>query len=195
MNAKFTFLAAALLACAGAVHATDLNYDYVEVGYSQIDFDDFNEDLKGVFIGGSFLVAEEIFMFGEYFDGKTDRFQGGRIGFTTYTLGVGYRLGIGPQTDLNFAAAFERARVEGRGNLAFLGSDSENGYSLTVGLRHLVTRQFELAADVTHVDISDDDTILTVGGLLHISDLVAVGLAYFVGSDADGYSGNIRFKF
>jgi len=195
MKVTFAFLAAGLFMMSGAAHATDLNYNYIEVGYFEVDYDDFSEDLTGIAIGGSMLVANEIYVFGGYQDGETDRFAGGRLGLTGYTLGVGYRFGLGPQTDFNFAAAFERAKVEGKGGLSFLGSDSENGYSLSVGVRHLVTRQFELGADVTYVDISDDDTILTLGGLLHLSDLVAVGLGYFVGSDADGFEGRLRFKF
>lgn len=195
MHNKFAFLAVAVLAWSGAAHASDLNYDFIEVGYAVVDFDDFNADLKSVTIGGSFLASDEIYVFGGYSDGETDRFAGGRLAVTGYTLGLGYRLGLTRQTDINFAAAFERARVEGKGAFSPLGSDSENGYSLTVGMRHLVTREFELGADVTYVDISGDDTILTIGGLWHLTDLVAVGLQYFIGSDATGYEGGIRFKF
>jgi hypothetical protein len=199
MKLKFTALLAGVFGLVGMTHATGLNYDYIEVGYAEVDFDDFDQDLKGVFVRGSFLIADQVYLFGGYADGETDRFGGpgggGRIASTGYTLGLGYRYGIGPGTDFNFGAAFERSKVEGKGGLSFLGSDSENGYSLSVGLRHLVTPQFELGTDVSYVDIGDDDTILTIGGLFHITELVAVGLAYFVGSDADGFEGGIRFKF
>lgn len=195
MALKFTLLAAALLALAGTARATDLNYDYIEAGYSAVDFDDFDEDLKMLSVAGSFLASDEIYVYGGYSDGQTDSFGGGRLGVTGFTLGLGYRFGISRQTDLNFSGAFERVRVEGKGALSPLGSDSENGYSLTVGLRHLITRELELGADVTYVDVGGDDTVLTLGGLWHVSDLVAVGLRYFVGSDADGFEGGIRFKF
>ena len=195
MQRKFIFLAAGLCALAGAAHATDLNYDYLQAGYAEVDFDDVDEDLTGITIGGSFLVAEQIYLFGSYADGQTDRFAGGRLESTGYTLGMGYRYGVGPQTDFNFAAAYEYAEVEGTGGLSFLGSDSENGYSLTVGVRHLVSQAFELGADVTYVDIADDDTILTMGGLWHVNPLVALGLGYFTGSDAQGFEGGVRFKF
>ena len=195
MKLKCTFLAAGLFALAGAAHATELNYDYLEAGYAEVDFDDVDEDLTGITIGGSFLVAEQIYLFGRYTDGRTDRFAGGRLESTGYTLGMGYRYGVGPQTDFNFAAAYEYADVEGTGGLSFLGSDSENGYSLTVGVRHLAAQAFELGADVTYVDIADDDTILTVGGLWHVNQQVALGLGYFTGSDAQGFEGGVRFKF
>jgi hypothetical protein len=195
MKLQFTLMVAGLFALAGAAHATDLNYDYLQAGYAEVDFDDIDEDLTAVSLGGSFLVAERIYLFGSYTDGQTDRFAGGRLETTGYTLGAGYRYGVGPQTDFNFAAAFEYADVEGTGGLSFLGSDSESGYSLTVGVRHLVSEAFELDADVTYVDIADDDTILTVGGLWHINPQVAVGLGYFTGSDAQGFEGGVRFKF
>jgi hypothetical protein len=199
MKLKFTALLAGVFGLVGMTHATDLNYDYIEVGYAAVDFDDFDQDLKGVFVRGSFLIADQVYLFGGYADGETDRFGGpgggGRIASTGYTLGLGYRYGIGPGTDFNFGAAFERSKVEGKGGLSFLGSDSENGYSVAVGMRHLVTRQFEIGADVTYIDVADDDTILTFGALWHITDLVAVGGSYSLGSDADAIAGGIRFKF
>lgn len=196
MNAGFTFLAAGLFAFAGAAQATNLNYDYLEIGYAKVDFDDVDEDLTALSIGGSFLVSEDIYLFGSYTDGETDKFAGGRLETTAYTLGIGYRYGVGPQTDFNFAAAFEGAEVEGAGNLSFLGSDSENGYSLSIGARHLVAPEFELGLDVTYVDIGDeDDTVLTAGGLWHITDVVAVALGYAVGNDAQSIEGGVRFKF
>lgn len=201
MNRRFTLsmVAAGLFGIAGAAQATDLNYDYVQVGYSVVDIDDVNEDISSVGIDGSFLVTDTVYLFASYADGKSDRFSAfgtsGRLGLESYTAGVGYRYELAPQTDLNFSAAWERQKVEGRNGFSFLGSESENGYSMAVGLRHLVTRQFELGADVTYIDVADDDTILTFGALWHITDLVAVGGSYSLGSDADAIAGGIRFKF
>lgn len=196
MNEVSTMLAAGLLAITGAAQATNLNYDYLEIGYSEVDFDDVDEDLQALSIGGSFLVSEAIYVFGSYADGETDDFAGGRLETTGYTLGLGYRYGVGPQTDFTFAAAFENAEVEGAGGLSFLGSDSENGYSLSVGARHLVAPEFELGLEASYVDIGDeDDTVVTAGGLWHITEVVAIGLAYSLGSDAQSIEGGVRFKF
>lgn len=199
MNNKLTLLTAGLFALAGTAQATELNYDYIEAGYSVVDFDDIDEDLSGIFIAGSVLVSDQVFLFGSYTDGQTDRFtlfgDRGRIGVSGYTLGIGLRAPLAPQTDLNVGAAFERAKVEGRSGFSYLGSDSDNGYSLALGLRHLVAPTFELAADVTYIDISEDDTVLTLGGVWHVSELVGVGLGYFVGSDASGWEARVRFKF
>lgn len=196
MHKKFAVLAASMFAFAGAAQATDLNYNYLDIGYTVTDIDDISVDVKSYGIAGSFLVSNEIFVYGGYMDGQTDRFFGGRIDISGYTLGLGYRLGISPQTDFNFGAAFERARLKGTGAHAGLGSESDNGYSLSVGVRHLFAPQFEFGAAVTYVDVfDDDDTVLSVGGLWHINEVVAVGLAYGVGSDASSYTGSVRFKF
>lgn len=191
---------AALLALAAPVHATGLSYNYLEAGYVQADLDDVDVDLKSVFVNGSFLVSEEVFLFAGYEDGESDSFDTflgrGKLGFSGFNAGVGYRIGVAPQTDLNLAAAFQRIRVEGKGALSVLGSDSENGYSLSVGLRHLVTPGFELNAGVTYIDVGDsDDTLFSVRGLFHIGDIVALGLGYSIGSDADAVSGLVRLKF
>lgn len=201
MNRRLTvsLFAVGLLGIAGAAQATDLNYNYVQVVYSVVDIDDFNEDINSVGIDGSFLVTDTVYLFAGYADGETDRFSvfgtSGRLGLESYTAGVGYRYELAPQTDLNFSAAWERQKVEGRSGFSFAGSESENGYSVAVGMRHLVTRQFEIGADVTYIDVADDDTILTFGALWHITDLVAVGGSYSLGSDADAIAGGIRFKF
>lgn len=196
MTAKFPFLAASLLAVAGAAHATDLNYDFVQVDYVVVDIDDFSEDLSGVSIAGSFLVTEEVYLFGGYADLKTDRVGGVRLSSDGYSLGVGYRYGLSRQTDLNFGAAFERAKLSVSG--IGIGSDSasDNGYSLRVGVRHLLAPQVELGVGAVYVDIGDDDdTSAYIGGLWHITDLVAVSANLGFGSDATTYSGGIRFKF
>jgi hypothetical protein len=199
MNTKFALLAAGLFAVSGAAHATDLNYDYLEVGYTIVDLDDFNADLTALSLGGSFLVTEEVYVFGNYADGRTENFNffgdRGRLDLSGYTLGVGYRYALSRLTDLNFAAAFERQKFSGRRDLSYLGSDSENGYSLTVGLRSLVSPQFEFLADVTYIDVGDDDTVLGLGGLWHFHPQVALGAGVTLGSDATGYGATLRFKF
>lgn len=190
----------ALIALAVPAHAAGLNYNYLEVGYAHADVDDADEDLKSIFINGSFLVSEEVYLFAGYEDGETDSFDSifgrAKLGFSGFNAGVGYRIGLAPQTDLNLAAAFQRVKVEGKGALSVIGSDAENGYSLSLGLRHLVTRDFELNAGVSYIDVGDtDDTVFSVGGLFHIGEMVALGLGYSIGSDADAWSARVRLKF
>jgi len=187
---------AALSAIPGAALATDLNYDYLEVDYVTVDVDDFDEDFDGWSVNGSFLVAEQVFVFGGYADISTDRIGGFKLSSEGFTLGLGYRYELSRQTDLNFAAAFERVKADA--DLAGFGSESvsENGYSLAVGLRTLVSPQLELAVGAVYADIGDDDdTTATAAALFHVTEVVALTLNLSLGSDATGYAGGVRVKF
>jgi hypothetical protein len=200
MKEKLVCFAAGVLIFTGAVHAADLNYNFIEVGYGVVDFDDFDGDLKRYSVAGSALVSEQVYLFGNYSYGETDSFSvfgnRGKLGVTGLSLGAGYRHEMSRLADLTLAAAYEYAKVEGQGGLSSLGSETDNGYSLALGVRYLVAPEFELGTDVTYIDIGNtDDTILRVGGFWYLSELVAVGIGYFIGSEADGYEGRIRFKF
>jgi opacity protein-like surface antigen len=195
MHARILALAA-LLALPGAALATDLNYNYLEVDYVTVDIDDFDEDFDGWAVSGSFLLAEQVYMFGGYSDISTDNIGGFKLSGEGLSLGVGYRYELSRQTDLNFAGAFERAKA--RISYSGFGSESEteNGYSLAVGVRHLVSPQFELGVGAVYVDIGDaDDTSAVANALWHLTELVAVGVSLSLGSDSTGYAGGVRFKF
>lgn len=191
MNTKL-FALAALLAIPGAAIATDLNYNYIEADYVTVDIDDIDEDFDGWAINGSFLVAEQVFIFGGYSDLSSDQVMGFKLSTEGVTLGVGYRYELSRQTDLNFAAAYERAKVK----LTGFGSESDSGYSLAVGVRHLVSPLVELGLGVAYVDIGDsDDTSVSGNMLFHVTEQVALGLSLSLGSDATGYAAGVRFKF
>lgn len=137
-----------------------------------------------------------MFIFGGYSDISSDRIGGFKLSTEGLTLGLGYRYGLSRQTDLNFAGAFERAKAEA--DLAGFGSDSvtENGFSLAVGVRHLVSPQLELGVGAVYVDIGDgDDTSATANALWHVTGQLALGVSLSLGSDATGYGAGVRFKF
>lgn len=195
MNAKLLALAG-LLVIPGAALATDLNYNYIEADYVTVDVDDIDEDFDGWSVNGSFLLTEQVFMFGGYSDISSDSVGGFKLSTEGVTLGVGYRYELSRQTDLNFAGAFERAKA--KAELGGFGSESvsENGYSLAVGVRHLVSPQLELGVGAVYVDIGDDDdTSANANALWHVTDVVALGVSLSLGSDATGYGVGVRLKF
>lgn len=195
MKARMLALAG-LLAIPGAALATDLNYNYVEVDYVTVDVDDIDEDFDGWAVNGSFLLSEQVFLFGGYSDISSDRIGGFKLSTEGVTLGMGYRYELSRQTDLNFAAAFERAKA--KAELSGFGSESvsESGYSLAVGVRHMAAPQLELGVGAVYVDIGDaDDTSANANLLWHVTDVVALGVSLSLGSDATGYAAGVRFKF
>jgi hypothetical protein len=195
MNAKMLALAA-LLAIPGAALATDLNYNYIEADYVSIDVDDVDVDFDGWSVNGSFLLSEQVFVFGGYSDISSDRIGGVKLSTEGVTLGIGYRYELSRQTDLNFAAAFERAKAKAEFNGFGSESVSDSGYSLAVGVRHLAAPQLELGVGAVYVDIGDeDDTTAVANALWHVTGQVALGVSLSLGSDATGYGAGVRFKF
>ena len=65
-------LIASVLAALGSAQADDLDYTYVEAGFSQVDIDGVNEDGDALFIGGSYGIGENWLAFGEYSTAEFD---------------------------------------------------------------------------------------------------------------------------
>jgi long-subunit fatty acid transport protein len=192
---------AALLAVAGtgAAQAQGLSYNYAQLAYERVDLDDIDVDFDGFSISGSWLLNEDLYIFGGYGEGETSTYNigvfSGKVGLEAITAGLGWRYGLSDQTDLNLSAAFERSKVRGKGDFDVIGSESDNGYSLSVGLRHLLIPRLEVGADVTYIDVIDDDTVFTAGVLGHLTPNFSIGGSYSVGSDAKSWSVGVRFNF
>lgn len=193
MTKTCTVVTAALIALTGTAHAQELSYDYIELGYNQIELDDFDVDVDGFGLNGSWAVTEDVFIFGNYARGETDTVvvpffdASGKLKLESFGVGFGWRHSLQERTDLNLSAAFERARLRGKGDFDFFGSESENGYSLSVALRHLIAPKLEVNGAITYADIIDDDTVFSVGVLGHLNRNFSVGGTYSVGSDAKAW--------
>lgn len=199
MKKTSAIAAAALLALAGTAQADGLSYNYAQVAYERVDIDDVDVDFDGFSVSGSWLLNEDFYVFGGYGEGETSSFSigsaSGRVGLESITAGLGWRHGLNPRTDLNLGVAFERSKIRGKGAFDAFGSESDNGYSLSVGLRHLLIPQLEIGAGVTYIDVIDDDTVFSAGVLGHLTPNFSVGGSYSVGSDAKGWNVGVRFNF
>lgn len=180
-------------AYAGNTFANELSYDYVQLSYVATDVDGL--DLDGASLDGSLKLNDNVFVVAGFAHDRSDRIGGVRAEVDSYNLGLGYRYGLNQQTDLVAAASWIRGKVKvnyGFGSL----SESDNGYSLDVGLRHLLTPQVELNAAVNYSDIfNDDDTALNLAALFHATHNLSVGVGYSVGSDVDGWAVGVRLNF
>lgn len=68
------------------------------------------------------------------------------------------------------------ARVSGS---SFSDSDSETGWNALFGIRHAITSNFELDANIRHMDIADDsDQIINVGARFYPTERVSINLGY-----------------
>lgn len=183
-------LAGVLMANA-AMAADGPQYTYVEAGYSWIDFDDFNADGDAFNIGGSLAVTDMFHLFAGYQDGEVEvgSFD---IDVSTMQLGGGMNIELSPTVDLVATAAWVRADLDAN---AF-GSGDDDGYALGVGVRAMVTPQFELNGGVSYVDVSDDDTALSVGAVYSFNEMFALTAGASFGDNVTSYGigGRIYFQ-
>lgn len=147
---------AALLA---APAASAFNYTYVEGGYGDIDIDYYDD--SGFRLAGSFDVAPQVALIGEYADWGD---------LSQLSLGAIFHAPI--QKDLDFFAGgtFERVDLD--------GYDDDTGFGLRAGLRWQIPNlPVQLIPEVRYLDVADDTlTSFRVTGLFTIAprlDLVA----------------------
>jgi opacity protein-like surface antigen len=179
-----------------ALAAQGLPYNFVEAGYVNIDIDDTDVDADGFGLRAQGLINPNVYLFGEYTQVETDRFEGASLELDQVSAGLGYRAPLNQTTDFNATVSYERAKAKFKGSAAFLGSDSENGFGLGIGLRTLLTPVLEGRVGVDYVDIGDeDDTVFGAGLRFNITPAFALGADYAIGSDAKGYTLGARLSF
>ncbi len=188
---KAAGILAGVLMANAAMAADGPQYTYVEAGYSWIDYDDVNADGDALNIGGSLAVTDMFHLFAGYQDGEIEigNFD---VDVSTMQLGGGMNIELSPTVDLVATAAWARADLDAN---AF-GSDNEDGYALGVGVRAMVMPQLELNGGVSYVDISDDDTALTVGAVYSFNEMFALTAGASFGDNVTSYGigGRIYFQ-
>ncbi len=190
---------AALAVAPLSAFAGGLSYNYVQAGYVSADIDDPNVDADGFDLRVSGLVSDVVYVHAGYGSLETDRFSilgtTGSLETDTITLGLGFRAPLAPTTDFIAEVAYVNADASGKGG--FSGADEDDsGYSLSGGVRHLFTPQFEGGASVNYVDVFDEDeTALALSALFHLTPQFSLGAGYSVGSDADSWTLGARFNF
>ena len=129
---KKSLLALTLLAALpfAASAAEGVSWNYVEGGYVATNTD--GGDADGWALGGSFAIAPNFHLFGNYGNQKID---GTSIDFDQLRLGVGYNREISPKADLVTRVAYEKFDAG--------GISDYNGWSAEVGVRGAFNPMFE----------------------------------------------------
>ena len=144
---KTLFALIAMAALPMAANAGDISYDYIELGYSQIDLDGTSNDFDGAAFNGSVSIGKDFFLYGGYGQHESDR---GSIDLDTTRLGIGWHRGINDSTDLVLSANYLRFDVD----LAGLSGDAD-GYEAEVGVRSAFTPNFEAEFALGYADGGD----------------------------------------
>lgn len=174
--------------------ADDISYNFVELGYQRISFDDdpvpgSDFDGDGFGIAGSFELGENAFIAGGYSQADFDF----GVKLDTLSLGVGYHVGI--SDNLDFYGMLSAIRVDG--SISGLGSADEDGYGAQIGLRGMIGDRFELSGSLAYVDLGDgaDGTEVGAGLQYYVTERFAVGLSLGVDEDATSYGAGVRLYF
>jgi len=188
---KKLLLGTALVFASSSVFADGPSYNFIQVGYQEAKLDDdfFDIDGDGFGIGGSFEIAENWFIIAGYsslgFDFGVDLDQ--------LSVGGGYHVGISDRTDVFATLSYLSAEVSASG----FGSIDEDGYGVSVGLRSMLSDEFELNGSVGYSDLGDgaDGTAFGIGALYSFTSNFAIGLNLGFEEDVTMYGVGARFYF
>jgi len=186
-------VAAAVLSllCAAPAQAEDISYNFLDVGYVQVDFDDFSEDADGLLLRASFELTENFFLFGSYNDLSidVDIFD---VDVSEYDFGLGYAWPVGNGSSFYGKVSYVSAEAD-----TFGISVDDDGYGAAVGLRTRPADNLELEAYVDYVDLSDsgDETSIGLAGLWFLSPQFALGAEAVFGDDATTYGVGLRWHW
>ena len=172
--------------------AEDFDYSYVSVSYQGVDADyDLFVDGSRFSINASLELNDEWFAIAEYgtaeFDVPVDR--------NNYSLGLGYRLGIGAQTDLVPTLAWAHSEIDPEG----FSSIDDDGVAVSLGLRHAFTDRFELFGFFEYADLFESaDKVIGLDALYQLNEAIAIGVNASVADGAtikSSYGIEVRYYF
>jgi len=182
--------AAAMVLAGSAAASEGPRYTYGELGYSQIDFDNFSEDADVVSADGSLAVSDLIYLIASYSYGTIDA-SGFDVDLTTVNAGAGLHFPLNQTIDFVADLSYIWAEIDADN----FSSQDDDGFGLRAGLRAMLTPQFELNGGGTYVDVSDDETALYVGAVYNFTDMFAVTGNVTVGDNATSYGIGMRLYF
>lgn len=178
-----------LLAFSSASYADGFDYNYVDLSYGMLDFDDIDVDGDGFGIGGSFAINSDFHVFGNYQSAGLDF----GVDISQFGAGIGYNTELSPTVDAVARFSYQYAEVDVPG----FGSVDDNGFGFGVGLRFAASDVLELNAGIEYVDFGDggDDTGFTLGGFYSFTDAFDLGLSGNWSDDISTYLLTGRFYF
>ncbi|AIY67418.1 outer membrane protein [Pseudoalteromonas piratica] len=197
---KYIFSGIAVSILSFSSFANTLNFNHVEVGYLQTDFDisgfvepkGFNlvasKQFENWYITGSYANQQdemrETFTYGDYSETFTVDFD-----FSRYSFGGGYIYPINESTTLDFSAQLGQFKVKSSYNDMGSDSDTTDTFFTHAQIRHLLSDQFEVNALVgyerLHDDESENNFVYRVGAQYYFTNQFSVGLSY---KDADEFN-------
>lgn len=186
---KHSIVLLALLAAPGLALADGFSYDYLQLSYGQVDFDNVSIDGDGFGVDGSFGITESLNIIGGYqttdFDSLADANQ--------LQVGLGVHTPISETLDVVAAVSYINVDVD-----TFLGpAGDDDGFGLTAGVRAAITSKMEANAGISYVDFDNSGDETGFGGsvLYNFTDVFSAGLGASWSDDTSTFSIGGRMYF
>jgi len=191
---KRTILAGILGALSFNAFAASPSYDFIKAGYVQADIEDAGDfEPSGFEIQGYKSINDSIYLTGRYtqlsddiFDVDTD--------LDYISAGLGYRYALTANTDFFGEVTYEYVDIELDAEFASADED-DNGYGVTVGIRSMLTDQFEMRGAIRYIDIEEDETAFEVGADYFFTPQFSLGATYVIADDVDVMGVSARYSF
>ena len=185
MMKRALVLAAITLSFAGTANA-EFDYDFLQVNYGQVDFDNGDGDVIG--LTGSYAMTNEFPLFGGIEYSELDF----GIDATTLGAGVGYNTELTPVLDLVAQLGFQTIQVD-----TPFGDGDDSGVGFNLFLRYALTDMVELNGGINYLNLDDsgDTTAFSAAALFDITSRFTLGINATFDDDADaiGVLGRLYF--
>lgn len=185
---KTKLLSLSLLVCTIATpamaEAPSLNY--IEGGIKTM------EDYEGAELRGKVAVSEHAYITASYFDASDDQtFTPTEIDLRAYNFGIGFAQELSDKalafTEINYV---DRA-LESAGE-----KNSDDGYSISVGARAMITDRTEIFTTLSHLEFDAQSTELSAGLRQNLTENIGVYAEYTVNDqDQDGVGLGVSYSF
>ena len=177
-----------ILAFSASANADDFDYNFLTVGYGNINFDG-GADGNVFTLGGSYALTDSYYAFFDYNTGSLDA----GVDTTGWDAGFGYHRALSDQVDLVAEVAYVYTELD----IPQAGSFDDSGLGLSIGFRFAQSDKLELNASISYVDFGDsgDDTAFGLGALYDVNDKYSVGLNGAWSDDVSIYTLSGRMYF
>lgn len=161
----------------------DFSYDYIQLGYERLDWDDTFEDAN--FIRGDiqYSLDEHILL-----RGGVDAVDGeGKADGIELSVGAGYATPLMDRLDAVVTGDIVHANLD-------IG-DNETGFRAIGKVRHQITDRFELAGGLFYEDLFDNEVGLLGQALLNVNQEIDVGAEVKYGGDLSSLGLFARYNY
>ena len=188
---RYALIGVLMLSSAAAM-ADGPSYSRIQASYQEVDLDlggGIDADGDGFGVGGSVAIGDSWYVFADYSTADLASV----VDLTILTIGGGWHTSMTTNTDFFAELGFADGEIDVSG----LGSESDSGYSATVGIRSMLSEELEVYGSIGQVDFDDfgDGTNISAGLWYTASGNLALGLGATFDDDITRYGIGVRLYF